>query len=508
MKCFKIRKYDILNNINLELNENGIVFIMGKSGAGKTTLFRILSGIDNDYSGNVDYDESLNKKPLDYYRKNILGVIFQDYNLIDTLDVKDNILLGAKIAGKNYSEDQYNSIVELLDIKNIENRTIDFLSGGEKQRVAIARALLRDDRIIFADEPSGSIDEKNTKRLFDYIKKQSAERLFVVITHDKQIAEEYGDRIIEISDGSIISDIKKRTTSPLSIENTAEKKKWSWKLRYSLKNFLKRKRKYLGISLIATFAMCCIMLILGFVESARNIYYDMDSSGMENDKYVLYKRDDSGNMILFTENDIDYIRNIKNTGEEVFFYKSWLNIRCDGDSKTIGAQVYKEDSFFKNRFKDIEGEFKAGTYNIVIDEKLADELFGGSREAVGKSVELFSDIKNIYKTTIVGVKNTTSDEEAELFISEELAEKVYSDNYAFGVNIFKDDYNNCVSLVFTDIYKDEKVLVGRAPENANEIAISAALINSIKTEILNDNNLLASSDLTDKSRLEKKKKIR
>lgn len=499
MKCSNIEKKDILKRINLEFDENGIVFIMGKSGAGKTTLFRILSGIDDDYNGSVEYIPNSKEESLDFYRKNMLGVIFQDFNLIDTLNVKENILLGAQIAEKSFSEEQYESIVELLDIKDIENRTLNFLSGGEKQRVAIARALLRNDRIIFADEPSGSIDEQNTKRLFDYIKKQSSERLFIIITHDKQLATEYGDRIIEISDGAVVSDKKIRSNTPLELNDNSEKKRWSWKLQYSMKNFLKRRKKYLGISFIATFAMCCIMLILGFVDSARNIYYDMDSSGMENDKYVLYKTDSSNTYTSLSDKDMEFIQSLDNINETVFYYKTWINISYDGCTYTANTQVYKDDDFFDNRFKDIEGNFEPETYNIVIDEELAESVFGGSAEAIGKKVELFSDIGNKYIVTVAGVKNTTSDEESELFISEELSKKVYHDSFAFGVNLLKDNVNEVISLVSTAPYKNDKLIVGRAPEKANEIVISAALVNSIKTVILNDNNLLSNKELLDKN---------
>lgn len=293
MKVSNVSKSHILKNISLDFDEKGIVFVKGKSGAGKTTLFNVMSGIDNDYTGYVNY-ESSNQRDAEWYRRNCLGIIFQDFNLIDSLNVRENIFLGCDVAGKRVDLNQYEEIVSLLDIESIQEREISFLSGGEKQRVAIAREFLRNDGIVFADEPSGNLDEENTRLLFDYIKKLSDKILFIIITHDIQIAEKYGDRIIEINDGKIVSDLKINNNERLEIkiEKTSKSKKWM--LKYSLRSIIYRKRKYIGICMISIFAIICLMLIMGFVNTTNKINTTIKSDYLENDKYTVWKQQDNG----------------------------------------------------------------------------------------------------------------------------------------------------------------------------------------------------------------------
>ena len=198
-----------LNNMNLVFPDHGLVFIVGVSGSGKSTLMNMLSGVDTPTEGEVIIDgKSLflqNKKELFGYRNSYVGLIFQDYNLIEDMNVYDNIKLPLELLGiKDFSI--IDEILKKVDIEDIKFSNVNEISSGQMQRVAIARALVKDSAVILADEPTGNLDSKNTKIVMDLLKEISKTRLVVVITHDEDAAQEYGDEIIEIEDGKILSE--------------------------------------------------------------------------------------------------------------------------------------------------------------------------------------------------------------------------------------------------------------------------------------------------------------
>lgn len=224
-KIYKTRYEDVtaLKNINLILPEKGLVFIVGVSGSGKTTLMNMLSRVDEPTTGDVIIgDKSLfaptkeAKKQMYGYRNSYVGLIFQDYNLIEDLNVYDNIKLSLDLMGRKDYE-VVDEVIKKIDIEDIKYSNVNEISSGQMQRVAIARALVKGSSIILADEPTGNLDTKNEKIIFDILKEISKERLVVVITHDGDAAIEYGDRIIEIEDGNIYSD-----NNPLTEDTVTE----------------------------------------------------------------------------------------------------------------------------------------------------------------------------------------------------------------------------------------------------------------------------------------------
>ena len=201
-----------LTNISLDFPNHGFIFIIGKSGCGKSTLLNIIGGLDASTSGQIylngqDMSTYNNKGFEKYWRKDI-GFVFQDNNLISNLSIYEN--LNIAIVDKN-NKDNINKIYDILEqvelnIKDISIRKPNELSGGQQQRVAIARALVKDPKIILADEPSGNLDSETGNSIFKLLKEISKNKLVIVVSHDKEAASLYGDRIIELKDGSIISD--------------------------------------------------------------------------------------------------------------------------------------------------------------------------------------------------------------------------------------------------------------------------------------------------------------
>ena len=200
-----------VKNISLKLSDTGMVFLLGKSGSGKSTLLNLLGGLDRYDSGEIIINgvssKEFKQKHFDSYRNTYVGFIFQEYNILDEFNVGENIAIALELQGKRATDERINEILNKVDLDGYGNRKPNELSGGQKQRVAIARALVKNPEIIMADEPTGALDSNTGKQIFDTLKKLSSEKLVIVVSHDREFAESYADRIIELADGEVISDI-------------------------------------------------------------------------------------------------------------------------------------------------------------------------------------------------------------------------------------------------------------------------------------------------------------
>ncbi len=204
----------VLSDINLSIGENEIITILGPSGAGKTTLLQIAGTLDAPDSGSVIYNgediTGLRDSALSRYRNRNIGFIFQFHQLLPEFTACENVARPAMIAGTTKSK-AMKQARELLDIVGLSDRTEhrpSEMSGGERQRTAIARALINNPKVVFADEPTGSLDSQNRDEIYALIS-QLKERFgitFVIVTHDLTITE-FADRIIHMEDGKIVDNI-------------------------------------------------------------------------------------------------------------------------------------------------------------------------------------------------------------------------------------------------------------------------------------------------------------
>ena len=212
-KSYKIGEHEIkaLDDVTFELSSGKLVAIVGPSGCGKTTLMNILGALDGDFEGDVIINgKSLKEaktKDLDSYRKNTIGFIFQQFNLLNSQTSKQNVELALDLSGisKKDKSEKAKDLLERVGLSDQIKKKVNLLSGGQRQRVAIARALANDPDIILADEPTGALDAKTGKKVMDLLKEISKERLILMVTHAPEIAEAYADLIINMEDGKIIS---------------------------------------------------------------------------------------------------------------------------------------------------------------------------------------------------------------------------------------------------------------------------------------------------------------
>ena len=198
-----------LNNISFEVEEGEFIAIIGPSGSGKSTILHSIAGLEKPTDGKVYfYDKNMyemNKKELTILRRQKIGIIYQFYNLIPTLNVEENILLPIELDRKKVDKEKLEEIMKFLGIDNRRKHLPNELSGGQQQKVAIGRALMINPTIILADEPTGNLDTKSSNEIIQLLKKANKEynQTIIMITHNLEIAK-LADRIIRIEDGKII----------------------------------------------------------------------------------------------------------------------------------------------------------------------------------------------------------------------------------------------------------------------------------------------------------------
>lgn len=206
-------KVEALKNVNFSVEDGEYVAIMGESGSGKTTLLNILAALDKPTSGNVVLEgkdlSKIKEKDVAAFRRDNLGFVFQDFNLLDTFTLEDNIYLPLVLAGKNYKEmsERLDEISKRLGIQSLLKKYPYEVSGGQKQRAAVARAIITDPKLILADEPTGALDSKSTDellRLFGEINK--AGQTIVMVTHSVKAASS-ANRVLFIKDGEVFHQI-------------------------------------------------------------------------------------------------------------------------------------------------------------------------------------------------------------------------------------------------------------------------------------------------------------
>lgn len=199
--------YTILDSLSMKVNKGEFISIMGPSGSGKSTLLNVIGGLDTKYSGEVivagQIMKNFNEDELLIFRRKHIGMIFQDFNLISTISVYDNLRLPFLFSGhRSYNEDKIDYMLNMVDMYDKKNETCMYLSGGEKQRVAIARSFMLEPELLLADEPTGSLDSKNSFKIMELLKHINSEMktTIVLVTHDENMAA-YGNRRIFLKDG-------------------------------------------------------------------------------------------------------------------------------------------------------------------------------------------------------------------------------------------------------------------------------------------------------------------
>lgn len=262
-----------LSNVSFHFENTGLVFILGASGSGKTTLLNIIGGLDTPTEGRIIVDENkvLGKDlSLEQYRQNYIGFVFQEYNLLDELNVFDNVSLAVSYSSKRERKNAVDAVLKKVGLNGYEKRRIGELSGGQKQRIAIARALAKNSRVLLCDEPTGNLDSETGEEIFDLLSVIAKEKLVIVVSHNEEMATKYANRILKISDGSIVANYERDFVQDERIEKTIGGKNrvsFGYKMKCGFQNlFLHKFKTFISFLLLflSVFTMCVMQICLSY----------------------------------------------------------------------------------------------------------------------------------------------------------------------------------------------------------------------------------------------------
>lgn len=398
-KEYKInKKYSevIFNNLNLSFKSGEFVCILGESGAGKTTLMNIIGGLDSNYEGNIYFDDiNIKNTNLDNYRRDNIGFIFQNFNLISNLTILENVMIKLDMS-KMSLKDKISKSKEILKELGLEkeiHKMPNELSGGQKQRVAIARTLVTDPDIILADEPTGALDSANSIKVLEILKDISEKgKLVIVVTHSKKVLD-YSSRLITIEDGQVLTD---EVISEINLEKehvSTKQKKISFmtSIKFGIRNIINNLKRNILISLASSIGIIGIIISLYIGDGVKD-YIDKEINNKANPKILDIKKKDTNELYevdYFNDEDISNILNVKNV-KEIYKQSIYTN------SVSIGYNDQKYDLVTFSSYNNInESELEVGKSpkdnEIIISKYLADKMTSNEdySSILGKEIDLY-----------------------------------------------------------------------------------------------------------------------
>ena len=336
------KKY-VLKGVSLSFPYRGLITILGKSGSGKSTLLNMLGKIDKPSEGTIFFNnEDISKfkeRKLTRFRSQSISFIFQHYHLLDSQTALYNVMLPALISGKSQSEAKEEAIrlLETFSIgKELFRKRCADLSGGERERIAILRAFINQPQVILADEPTGALDKTNAVLVMESLKKISKDSLVIMVTHNKELARRYSDRIIHMHDGKIIKDerINNNPTGSSLKKSRNNKPNASWLGKIITSNLIKRFKRNTFSVLSLTIGIVSSMLIFGFSNGkdssiSKSVEKQFDFGSLTISKENKIKSNDSPITLIQTmrpnEVEMDEIAEICKDFHVCYAYDSLIN---------------------------------------------------------------------------------------------------------------------------------------------------------------------------------------
>ncbi|MDW2829616.1 ATP-binding cassette domain-containing protein [Mesomycoplasma ovipneumoniae] len=514
----------IFKNFNLDIPSNELVFVVGPSGIGKTTLINLIANFSQKDKGEILFykDNKVVKNPL-------IDVVFQDFNLIESATGMENIKIGANAINFNIDEKNIEENASFVNIskENLANKVSD-LSGGQKQRIAILRSLARESDFILLDEPTGNLDVENAEILFEKIQILKKNKTILIVSHNLDLAKKYGDRIIYLKNESVleidkIEEINKAESLNKTDYNFKFEKK-PLKISDKLKSiilFLKldfKNKIIITALLIITFLISILSLNLfatldtqaNAVNSQRIHQYNLDSFEVQK-KGIAPFFDGEIEKFNTKKGIVNKIIPVYSTHNFAFTYN---NNGKELISEKNDIELIDESDFFKNRFKfddkNLQGNFIQNENEIIISNSVVTKL--KITDPIGKKIKIkairnsnVDEIPTIFEVTIVGVNYSTDVfNTIPSFLHYNLAKKIEEAFYVkntVGESLFSDIMIaplNAKGFEELEVEKNHflkdlklenlKISNGELPKNKDEIVVSVNTIDEINNIIDDLNN--------------------
>lgn len=518
-KYYKLdsERVEVLKGVSLHLQKGQLVYLLGESGCGKSTLLNIIGGLDyaddGEYIFNSINVREFNEKKWARLRREKIGFVFQNFNLVPHLSVLENVEMSMILLGKSKEERQRRAI-ELLNMVGLGDK-LEYLpnqlSGGQKQRVAIARALANDPDIILADEPTGALDSENSIHIIEILKEISRQgKIVLVVTHSQELVS-YADRIIKMKDGKIIEDENDLDIEEIEdvYEDKIGSKSKSLDLlttcKLSFRNIKNKKWRNILTAVGASIGIFGLSIIMALGNGVKDkLSSSIDEATAKASLSVANEQFD-----VLNEGDIARLREIKGVRDIYPYNPFQMSIKTkEGSKATSSAEslaprkyaeiIYGKKYIVKGRFPDDQRD------EIVLPERIAKKLFKDYKHAVGKNVSLvvqLMSLKEIYPTvtihaTVVGVvKNNSIPLLDTVGISYGLSQKIMKESIgnstgALSFTIIPSSIND-IALLKSKI-KQMGYKVQTDEENQNEINDYVSLA-SVALGMLSGISLIVSS---------------
>lgn len=463
-------KEDVLaiQDVNLKFNTTGLVFILGKSGSGKSTFLNILGGLDSANTSRIFLNgkklNRFNETILSEYRNTYIGFVFQEYNLLDNLNVYDNVALALEMQNKDFDPQTVLDILKKVDLEGFEERELDELSGGQKQRVAVARALVKDPEVILADEPTGNLDSETSEQIFELFKEISKKKLVICVSHDAEYAYKYADRIIEISDGRVIRDTQPEVVeddyiAPEMIRPVLPNK---FVLNMGIGNIMNNKLRMVVTSVIVAFLMAILTAVYTTLSVSPSVDMELFKASKMNHLWMTSRNSETilieGDRLTQIQNALPdygavmYKRQALMLGDSLLTVSA-LPVNIDANSlqspltRLLDASKvdvikalplnFIEAGVGSHLYDDLIGREPSNNQEVVISSYLADLIIQSGLEVDGSIQGFTSYTDLISKTPVINLGETMNlkvvgvmEHETPVLNNETIAlETVYSNLY-------------------------------------------------------------------------------
>lgn len=343
---FGMKEKKVIDKVSLQFNKYGLYAIVGKSGCGKTTFLNLLLGLESSDNGEIYYyNQKIDQDNFDQVRKEYVSIILQDYGLIENMTAFENISIPLLIKGysKEQIKKQYDKWIQVFNLSTIANKKVELLSGGERQRIAIIRSIIDEKKIIFADEPTGALDQNNSQELMRVLKELSKERLIIIVSHNLKLMEQYADEILEFNNFNK----KKEIENYQNINTNKTKNLNATGYSFFMEKIILKRRGRIILSIFLSIVLLFLSIVSMTIYSQKeNILFQISSNYLDRNmveiKSSLKKKIPNSNYSLvyyerpYMEEIMDLLRNqdiIIHYNYQYFF--NGANIVLNNENKSI-----------------------------------------------------------------------------------------------------------------------------------------------------------------------------